>query len=198
MTPEALVALERRFAPTVGAAPAVFSPAERIRTDPANAGGDKMASDRNGYAEFYASILDGFVPRVVVELGVFQGVSLAMWEALWPEARLYGIDLDFGRFDANLPFLRSQGADLSDVRRVTWDAYSEAAPRLTDFDLFVDDGPHTEPAIRNVLGLLGRRLRKGGLYVIEDFPGGADLLREAFPGWEVRDGGRIAGALRVS
>lgn len=191
MTPEGLVALERRFAPTVGAAPAVFSPSERIRTDPANAGGDKMASDRNGYAEFYATILDGFTPEVVVELGVFQGASLAMWEALWPAATLYGIDLDFARFDANLPFLRSQGADLSGVNRILWDAYSEDAPVLPRFDLFIDDGPHTDPAIRNVVNLLSGRLREGGLYVVEDFDA-ASILRQRFPNAELFVAGRIA------
>jgi predicted O-methyltransferase YrrM len=196
ITTTTLIDLERRYAPTVGQAPAVFSPYERIRTDTGNAGGDKMSPERNGYAQFYADILDGFRPLRVVELGVFQGVSLAVWSDLFPDAEVIGLDLDFDRFYGNLPFLRQAGAfSRSDPRLVVWDAYSEESPDLPrPIDLFVDDGPHTLPAIKNALSRFGPLMADGGVYVVEDFDGANELLRASFPDATVVSSGRVAAA----
>lgn len=198
ITPQSLVDLERRFAPTVGAAPAVFSVNERTRTDRMNAGGDKMAADRNNYAPAYAALLDGLQPSVVVELGVFQGVSMAMWCDLFPDAHVIGLDLDFDRFEANWPALVGQGAfarSSPDLR--TFDAYQPRLGNLSDvsgIDLFVDDGPHTADAIRNVLRLVGPLMADGGVYVVEDFRGAADLLAREFPDAEIVGAGMLAAA----
>ena len=196
VTPEMLVELECRFAPVVATSPAVFSPQERIRKDAENAGGDKMASDRNGYADFYAEVLSGLRPARIVEVGVFQGSSLAMWCDLFPDAEVVGLDLDFVRYGRNLPFLRDAGAFARCAPRlVEWDAYSEAAPDVGGpVDLFVDDGPHTEPAIRNALRLFGPVMSAGGVYVVEDYAGAGRLLSEAFPDGRVVSSGRIAAA----
>jgi hypothetical protein len=182
ITGQLLTDLELRYAPNVGAAPAVFSAAETIRTDTHNAGGDKMSADRNGYADLYARVLADLDPQLVVELGVFQGVSLAIWCDLFPKANVVGLDLDFRRFHAHEQFLIGQGAfDRFRPSLITFDAYSDDPPELDMIDLFVDDGPHTEPAIRNVLSLFGPMMAPGGVYVVEDFAGGDRLLAAAFP-----------------
>jgi len=195
ITVERLRDLELRFAPTVGSAPAVFSAHETIRTDTHNAGGDKMASDRNGYADFYSQVLEGIDPRLVVELGVFQGVSLAIWCDLFPGAHVVGLDLDFDRFDAHRQFLRERGAFETNIPSlIRLDAYGDATPNLHMIDLFVDDGPHTEPAIRNCLSLFGPLMAPGGIYVVEDFDGGDRLLSEMFPQARLIRAGRINAA----
>jgi cephalosporin hydroxylase len=198
ITPQSLVELERRFAPTVGAAPAVFSVAERTRTDRMNAGGDKMAADRNNYAAAYAGLLSGLNPAVVVELGVFQGVSMAMWCDLFPEAFVVGLDLDFDRFHACHPSLVGRGAfRRSSPALFTFDAYQQHPGNLSELppvDLFIDDGPHTEEAIVNVLRLVGPLMAEGGVYVIEDFPSGGDLLAEAFPDAHIVYAGKLNAA----
>lgn len=198
ITAEALVELERKFAPEVGAAPAVFSQHERTRTDAQNAGGDKMAADRNNYAAAYATVLADLNPTVVVELGVFQGVSMAMWCELFPTAAVVGLDLDFDRFDACRPMLVERGAFASNVPTLfEFDAYlsnSGVLAGLSGIDLFVDDGPHTRDAIRNVLSLFGPLMNRGGVYVVEDFAGGGELLAEAFPDAEILYAGRLNAA----
>lgn len=155
-----------------------------------------MGSDRNGYASFYADVLNGLSPKRIVELGVFQGASLALWCELFPDADVIGLDLDFVRFGDNVPFLLDAGAFLgSTPRLVVWDAYSELLPDVSGpIDLFVDDGPHTEPAIRNALRLFGPLMAAGGVYVVEDYDGGGRLLTEAFPDAQVVSSGRIAAA----
>jgi hypothetical protein len=196
MTPDLLVNLERRYAPQTGVLPGVFSEAERERLGDSNAGGDKMGPDRNGYADAYSRVLSGLDPQLVVELGVFQGVSLAMWCDLFPDAYVVGLDLDFDRFEEHRPFLVERGAFC--VRRpslIKFDAYSDQCPNLDMIDLFVDDGPHTESAIRNVLSLFGPRMSPDGVYVVEDFDGGDRLLAEAFPQAHIVCAGRVNAAL---
>jgi cephalosporin hydroxylase len=196
ITGQLLTDLELRYAPTVGSAPAVFSAAETIRTDTHNAGGDKMAADRNGYADLYAQVLDGLDPRLVVELGVFQGVSLAIWCDLFPDAHVVGLDLDFSRYHHHKQFLTDRGAfSLSRPSLVKFDAYSPRRPSLRNIDLFVDDGPHTEPAIRNVLSLFAPFMPPGSVYVVEDFAGGDRLLAEVFPRARLVSAGRWNAAL---
>lgn len=194
-----LIALEARFAVRPEQGPGVFSPHDRNPHAPWNWGGDKMRV--NGYGPFYGWLYGRVTPESLVELGVFRGVSLAVWDALWPGVRLLGLDVDLGRYEANIDALRASGGFPDGLpATLVWDAYRPDPQAILDTvgepDVFVDDGPHTEDAIRLVLAAVGPLVRKA--YVIEDFAGGGDLLREAFPGWEVRDDGRIAGALRVS
>lgn len=198
ITAEMLVQLERKYAPRVGSAPAVFSPHERTRTDAHNAGGDKMAADRNGYAEVYARLLGRMEPQRIVELGVFQGASMALWCELFPDAEVVGLDLSLDRYHANVAALKGRGAfTVNSPLLHEWDAYSDDAEFLRDLgaiDVFVDDGPHTRDAIKNVLGLVGPLMADGGVYVIEDFPGGGDLLHDVFPDAEVIYAGRLNAA----
>lgn len=193
-----MIALEAKFAPTIEQGRGVFSPKDRNPHAPWNLGGDKMGSDRNGYAEAYASLLAGLDPKVVVELGVFRGVSVAMWCDLFPAATVVGLDLEFGRYRENEQNLRDRGAFRANVPVLQeWDAYSDDTDFMGDLpavDLFVDDGPHTADAIRNVLRLVGPLMADGGVYVVEDFREGATLLAEAFPDAEIVRAGMLSAA----
>jgi len=200
VTAQQLIELEARFAPQVDKGPSAFSPLELERTCAHNLGGDKMATDRNGYADFYAWLIGKVQPETLVELGVFRGSSLAVWDAVWPGIRLLGLDLELGRYEKNLPTLLDRGAfpnGLPEVRE--FDAYKPDPSVITDaigtVDVFVDDGPHTMSAIRTTLVNVGRLVRQA--YVVEDYVGTGSLLKERFPGWEIRQQGRIAAAVRI-
>ena len=79
MDAELLVALEARFAPAIEQGRGVFSPKDKSHHAPYNLGGDKMAADRNGYAEVYARLLDGLNPQLVVELGLLRRLII-VWQ----------------------------------------------------------------------------------------------------------------------
>jgi predicted O-methyltransferase YrrM len=198
VTPELLVELERRYAPHVGTLPGVFSRWEVERLGDGNGGGDKMAADRNNYAAAYATVLADLNPTVVVELGVFQGVSMAMWCELFPEATVVGLDLDFERYSENLPNLRDRGAfRVNSPVLHEWDAYGDDVEYVRDLgglDLFVDDGPHTKDAIENVVRMVGPLMNPGGVYVIEDYPAGDGILSTAFPDAHIIRAGRLNAA----
>ena len=201
MGPQRLIDLEAQFAPQVEKGPGVFSPQDKSHHAPWNLGGDKMAADRNGYADAYAELLDGLNAQLIVELGVFRGVSLAMWCELFPEAMVIGLDLDFDRFRANEPTLVDRGAfGVNYPILHEWDAYGDDVDFLSDLpgiDLFVDDGPHREDAIRNTLRLISPLMNPGGVYVVEDFDGGDRILAEMLPDAEIWRFGRLNAAVRL-
>lgn len=188
--------IEANFAPAVEELPAVFSPQETERKGATNSGGDKMRG--HDYAPFYAKLFKDFSPNVIVELGIFRGVSLAMWERLWPGAFLIGLDLEFSRFHSNLHLLRERGAKLNNLALVEWDAYSNQPPAgLRPFDLFVDDGPHTDSAILGTIEVMRPFINTGARYVVEDNSRAGRLLQKSFPSAYVVSSGSIAAAIFV-
>lgn len=198
MDAQRLIDLEARFAPQVEKGPGVFSPLDKNPHAPWNLGGDKMATDRNGYGDVYSRLFDGFEPQMVVELGVFRGVSLAMWCELWSEAMVVGLDLSFDRFHENMTALADRGAFKTNMPLLhEWDAYGDDVDFLADLpgiDLFIDDGPHTADAIDNTARLIGPLMNPGGIYVIEDFPDGWKVLEKHFPDAHLVYAGRLNAA----
>jgi len=199
MGPQRLIDLEAQFAPEVEKGLGVFSPLDKSNHAPWNLGGDKMAADRNGYADAYAELLDGLNPQVIVELGVFRGVSLAMWCELFPEAMVVGLDLDFDRFRANEQNLVDRGAfGINYPLLHEWDAYGDDIDFLADLpgiDMFVDDGPHREDAIRNTIRLIDPLMNWDGIYIVEDFDGADRILGEMMPERTIRNFGRLSAAI---
>lgn len=198
-----LIELERRFAPSVLRGPGVFSSEDRNGHAPWNLGGDKMGAERNGYAAAYAEVLPSLFgrARVVVELGVFMGASLALWCELFPQATVIGLDLEFDRYEEYRPSLLAAGAFKDrEPLLVEFDAYGPLQP-LEDalpgpIDLFVDDGPHTPDAVARIAADVWPLIGPGGVYVLEDVPGGADVLRVVAQKATVLDRGRWSAALR--
>lgn len=153
-------------------------------------GGDKMASLRNGYARSYARLLASRLNRTqtLVELGVFQGVSLALWCDLFPEATIIGLDIDFARFDSHRTALVERGAFSSNAPLLTlFDAFVPDSSPLIDelsgrsIDVFVDDGPHHIEAIVATAKVVVPLMGPDSLYVVEDQSKALEPLREAFP-----------------
>jgi hypothetical protein len=185
-----LISRERQYAPQVGVLPGLTSPTNLNAYHAVDLGGDKMASLRNGYGRNYAPLLAprlGEV-RTLVELGVFQGVSLALWCDLFPEAKVVGLDIDFGRFRAHATFLEQRGAFSTNAPDlVRFDAFAPDATPLVDeldgrfIDVFIDDGPHHIDAIVATAKAIVPLMGAGSLYVVEDQTSALGPLREAFP-----------------
>ena len=189
MNGDMLTGLERRYAPEKGKLPAVRSPLEQWRDNRWNEGGDKMSADRHGYADDYARLLSRWVAPTVVEVGVFQGVSLAVWCDLFPSGRIVGLDIDLSRYHRHVPTLNAAGAFSRSEPVVVgmWDAYQPDLPSLEAaldgrrIDVVIDDGPHTEPAVLSVLDTLLPLLSPQFTYIVEDMPNGAELIRTRIP-----------------
>ena len=189
MNPDLLTELELRYAPEKGKLPAVKSPLEQWRKNKWNEGGDKMSPGRHGYAADYARLLSRWQSPTIVEVGVFQGVSLAVWCDLFPNGRVVGLDFDLSRYWRHRPILKAAGAFgmCEPVTVGMWDAYAPDVPSLTaalagrTIDVVVDDGPHTDVAVSRVLDVMLPLLSPQFTYIVEDMANGEELLRTRIP-----------------
>jgi hypothetical protein len=123
-------------------------------------------TDKNthGYIEFYQmKMRDSF--SKLLEIGAFQGQSLLMWKAIFPEAEIHTIDnfgdeLSMPDFVKTLDVVLHEG-DQTDVAFLS---------TIKDqFDVIIDDGDHRPAAqIQAFRHLFANNLASKGQYFIED------------------------------
>ncbi len=97
------------------------------------------------------------------EVGVYRGGSLEMWQALFPDGVIVGVDNERDALVPNVP-----GAH---VIRSAQDAPSlpYALHPHGPFDLIVDDASHVGELSRATWVLLWPLVKPGGYYVLEDW-----------------------------
>lgn len=122
----------------------------------------------HGYDAVYEELVLPRIPRdapsVVLEIGVHEGGSLRLWEALLPLAQIHGIDVDprcvaHARPPRTLVHVGSQ-ADTAFLDQVL----DLCAPP----HLIVDDGSHDPTDFWASLQHLFPAMREDGVYVVED------------------------------
>jgi len=183
---EKLKRLERKHSKDMVSLPRVQSKLDAGKHPPMNRGADKMHPKGMNYSDAYAEFLEGVNPKRFVELGVFTGVSMAVWLDVYPEAEVVGLDVDLNRVNHDL-FKKRKPALFE------WDAFApEPLSLLNDIDVFIDDGPHVTEAVVKVAEFMAPRMKAGGLFIVEDMRNGGDILRAVFPGLPVIQHGQIA------
>ena len=129
--------------------------------------GDKGRADdtaRHNYTTYYHEL---FAPirestRAVFELGIFMGNSLRMWRDYFPNATIYGADVD--------------PATCFTEERIITKCFDErevvpGSPLMAEwplFDIMIDDALHTHADNVKFFYSARHKLRSGGIYVIED------------------------------
>lgn len=107
----------------------------------------------------------------VLELGVYKGGSLDMWQALFPSGVVVGVDNERDAAAPHVPgthFIRAAQDD---------PALPDKLKPFAPFDLIVDDASHLGDKTRRSWEILWPLVRPGGYYVVEDW-------QVAFwPGW---------------
>lgn len=126
-------------------------------------GCDKAPAIRHAYTPFYHRLFAGRPIRRVLEIGVYNGASLRMWQDYWPEAEIFGLDIE-SRFLFEEDRIHTRLCDAGNA--------GELARTATElggaFDLIIDDGSHyADDQILAVETLLPF-LTPSGIYVIED------------------------------
>ena len=117
--------------------------------------------DVHSYMPIYEKLFATRSIHTILEIGVLDGGSIKMWSMLYPEATVYGIDVDLSRnkFSEGSPNIILREAD----------AYAlSVANSLPLFDVIIDDGPHTLHSQKECLKLYLPKLRPGGVLIIED------------------------------
>jgi Methyltransferase domain len=160
----------------------------------ANKAGELFVAKPRWRLERYIEVIQRLEPRRVVELGIYQGGSTALFAEIARPERLVAIDKQVGGHKPLDDYIARlglgdvlhvhDGVDQADVR-----AMSEIAEREfpgESLDLVVDDCSHRYEPSRASFNVLFPRLRAGGIYVIEDWPWahspvGADDIKGLYP-----------------
>lgn len=97
----------------------------------------------------------------LLEIGISSGGSLYLWSKYFSNAMIYGIDVS----DA----IRPEYRNINNVKHIFTNAYNlNILNLLPDFDIIIDDGPHSlESQIFSIKYYLNK-LKSGGVLIIED------------------------------
>lgn len=101
--------------------------------------------------------------KKILEIGVYHGGSLKIWKDYFPNAEIYGIDIDPNckKFeDERTKIIICDQNDDAQLKKVSCD--------LKDFDIIIDDGSHKYQHIIKSFTYLYSCLKHDGIYVIED------------------------------
>lgn len=128
-------------------------------------GSDKK--DHHGYEDFYSEILSKDI-HSLLEIGVYEGASLAAFRSLLPSAKIYGLDPRTRKFNSDL----LKYADAEIVLADSTD--SASADLIENVDLIIDDGDHYIESQIKTFENFKDRFNK--YYVIEDVLGYAEPL----------------------
>lgn len=93
----------------------------------------------------------------VLEIGILYGDSARLWRAYFTKAEIIGIDITPQRNQDGVTFIDG-------------DAYQQSMldKFVKEFDIIIDDGPHTLNSQKFVIEHWYNKLKPGGLLVIED------------------------------
>lgn len=138
-------------------------------------GGDK--GTQHSYIDVYEREMTRTSNIDLLEIGVWHGHSLAMWDEYFQDSRVVGLDVDLSRLMFEV-----------DARQCDATSAAELSATLGDmtFDYIVDDGSHARTHQAESFRLLWDRVKPGGKYFIEDIAGDEAL---AFVSQAVADAG---------
>jgi hypothetical protein len=117
----------------------------------------------------------------ILEIGVYRGESLRMWQTYFKHAHVHGLDIDPNaaeRVGGAFPVYTGSQADEALLDR----ALSEIG---ADLRLVVDDGSHVNELTIATFDHVFPRLPRGALYIIEDLtPGSYEAAWDSWPGMQ--------------
>lgn len=121
----------------------------------------------HGYTRFYHNLFQErrLQTSSVLEIGIDQGASLFTWRDYFPQATVYGIDLQIPDAVKNKERIRYGVADQDKAGDLLAVIDSWGSPQ---FDIILDDGGHHVSQQRVTFETLWKFVKPGGIYVIED------------------------------
>lgn len=126
-------------------------------------GGDK--GTMHSYIETYEEIFNSksISDISILEIGVYEGHSLMMWSEFFENSKIYGIDINIDKIKFTFP---------TNVTLIHSDINSPTLHKTelfnAEFDYIIDDGSHNLSDQIKSYHLLWPKLKKGGVYIIED------------------------------
>lgn len=132
-------------------------------------------SDKNSYHSYIEDVYEEYFSHYrskkinLLEIGVSFSGSIRLWNDYFKNAKIYGID-DFSCGQNH----RSKVEDLisgavEKIKIICGNAYeSQTLTDLPEFDIIIDDGPHTLSTQMKCIQLYLSKLKPNGIMFIED------------------------------
>ena len=138
--------------------------------------------DYKSYIDKYYSIaFENFKDKPIrlLEIGFRHGASLALWSFYFENGEITGVDN--GTDEALKPEnpVNKEWVTLPNVKIFNGNAYSESFLDALngDFDVIIDDGPHTVQSQEFAVKYYSKKLKRGGILIVEDLQrGGRTIL----------------------
>lgn len=165
-------------------------------------GGDRMSKLHQGYAKIYGKYLQPFIQRqkpvVLIEIGVLEGIGVAIWSELFPRSRIIGLDIDLSHIKQNMDNLRKKGAfKNNNLELYKFDQFQDNRDLLLrilkndKINICIDDGCHFNEAILTTIKSVSPYLAEDFVYFIEDNTTVHEILKKMYPGFKVENFGKI-------
>jgi hypothetical protein len=122
-----------------------------------NGGGDK--GSLHSYIPVYMKEMTATRNIDLLEIGVWEGHSLAMWQDYFKASRIIGVDIDLSKCKFKVD---ARECDATSAEAL------QATLGETMFDYIIDDGSHRPRHQAESFKLLWDRVKPGGKYFIED------------------------------
>lgn len=123
----------------------------------------------NGYLPYYDANTEPWIEETIhlLEVGVFKGGSLKLWQDYFPKATIAGIDVSLP-----LDRVESERIRMFEGSQTDTDFLATVAGQTAPdgFDIIIDDASHLGRDAKTTFWFLfEHHLKSGGLYVIEDW-----------------------------
>jgi hypothetical protein len=128
------------------------------------AGTDKSSAHHDYlqfYERFFSTLRDS--PINLLEVGVFHGASLRMWEEYFPHGSVVGADIDRAAVRFRTDRTAIEIVDQSNIQNLI-----DLGVKRGPFDIVIDDGSHLWEHQITTLRTLFPFVKPGGFYVVED------------------------------
>ena len=122
----------------------------------------------HNYIDTYESLFFQFKDKNInfLEIGIFHGGSMKLWRDYFTKANIHGIDIVYTKLaketlineNIKISLMNSMDSNSSVLRNINNETY----------DIIMDDGNHSFNAQYKTLINFFPKLKKGGIYIIED------------------------------
>lgn len=126
-------------------------------------GTDKNSNCHN-YCGYYSMFFESIrqLSINVLDMGIYHGDSLRMWESYFPNGRIFGADWeDMSQYDSGR--IQTYICDQTKI-----DDLARLAEETPEMDIVIDDMGHQSTAQRLAFQELFPHVKSGGFYCIED------------------------------
>jgi SAM-dependent methyltransferase len=148
-------------------------------------------TDKNYEHDFFNLIYDEVLSplkhevKTFIEAGCLNGQSLLLWRDFFPNAKVYGLDIDINNVTSMLSSYNLDRLELRTVDCSSEEALTAFSSEFTGVDVILDDASHKMKDQQITLAKFFRILKPGGIFILEDLHTSleAAMPEKAIFGW---------------